>query len=160
MRHVNVVVVSCVNELSLLRGFLGCFFLGGLFSGLLLSCHIWFLSFSGFPSHDHKILCWCSSCGLEKTAHNMLLYKLKWRQCQQINSADKKIYRRIHVSKSVLRCVRWPCAGSWRRVFADAEDRCSALVEKTIEWWKKLVKEKVVQRNNGVNIHASCRSIP
>jgi hypothetical protein len=57
VRHVNVVVVSCVDELSLLRGFLGCFFLAGLFSGLLLSCHIWFLSFSGFPSHDHKILC-------------------------------------------------------------------------------------------------------
>ena len=26
-----------------------------------------------------------SSCGLEKTAHNILLYKLKFSQCQQIN---------------------------------------------------------------------------
>ena len=57
MRHVNVVVVSCVNELSLLRGLLAGLFLAALFRGLLLSCHIWFLSFSGFPSHDHKILC-------------------------------------------------------------------------------------------------------
>ena len=40
VRHLNVVVVvSCVNELSLLRGFLGCFFLAGLFGRLLLSCH-------------------------------------------------------------------------------------------------------------------------
>jgi len=29
-----------VNELSLLGGFLGRFFLAALFSGLLLSCHI------------------------------------------------------------------------------------------------------------------------
>jgi len=41
VRHLNVVVVvSCVNELSLLCGFLGRFFLGGLFRGLFLSCHI------------------------------------------------------------------------------------------------------------------------
>ena len=40
VRHLNVVVVSCVNELSLLRGFLGRFFLAALFCGLLLSCHI------------------------------------------------------------------------------------------------------------------------
>jgi len=40
VRHLNVVVVSCVNELSLLRGFLGRFFLAALFRGLLLSCHI------------------------------------------------------------------------------------------------------------------------
>jgi hypothetical protein len=40
VRHLNVVVsASCVNELSLLRGFLGCFFLAGLFGRLLLSCH-------------------------------------------------------------------------------------------------------------------------
>jgi hypothetical protein len=40
VRHLNVVVVvSGVNELSLLRGFLGCFFLAGLFGRLLLSCH-------------------------------------------------------------------------------------------------------------------------
>jgi len=40
VRHLNVVVVvSCVNELSLLRGFLGCFFLAGLFGRLLFSCH-------------------------------------------------------------------------------------------------------------------------
>ena len=38
VRHLNV--VSCVYELSLLRGFLGRFFLAALFSGLLLSCHI------------------------------------------------------------------------------------------------------------------------
>jgi hypothetical protein len=41
VRHLNVVVVvSCVNELSLLSGFLGRFFLAALFRGLLLSCHI------------------------------------------------------------------------------------------------------------------------
>ena len=41
VRHLNVVVVSCVNELSLLRGFLGRFFLSAaFFCGLLLSCHI------------------------------------------------------------------------------------------------------------------------
>ena len=40
VRHLNVVVVvSCVNELSLLSGFLGRFFLAALFCGLLLSCH-------------------------------------------------------------------------------------------------------------------------
>jgi hypothetical protein len=41
VRHLNVdVIVSCVNELSLLSGFLGRFFLAGcFFSGLLLSCH-------------------------------------------------------------------------------------------------------------------------
>lgn len=40
VRHLNVdVVVSCVNELSLLSGFLGRFFLAALFGGLLLSCH-------------------------------------------------------------------------------------------------------------------------
>jgi hypothetical protein len=41
VRHLNVVViVSCVNELSLLSGFLGRFFLGSaFFGGLLLSCH-------------------------------------------------------------------------------------------------------------------------
>ena len=41
VRHLNVVVVvvSCVNELSLLSGFLGRFFLGRLFCGFLLSCH-------------------------------------------------------------------------------------------------------------------------
>ncbi len=38
VRHLNV--VSCVNELSLLCGLLGCFFLAALFRGLLLSCHI------------------------------------------------------------------------------------------------------------------------
>src|SRR5437870_11202731 len=39
VRHLNVVVVSCVNELSLLCGFLGRFFLAALFRGFLLSCH-------------------------------------------------------------------------------------------------------------------------
>ena len=40
VRHLNVVVVvSCVNELSLLSGFLGRFFLAAFFCGLLLSCH-------------------------------------------------------------------------------------------------------------------------
>ena len=41
VRHLNVVVsVDCVNELSLLSGFLGRFFLGAaFFCGLLLSCH-------------------------------------------------------------------------------------------------------------------------
>ena len=40
VRHLNVVVVvSCVNELSLLSGFLGRFFLASLFGGLLFSCH-------------------------------------------------------------------------------------------------------------------------
>lgn len=40
VRHLNVVVVvACVKELSLLSGFLGCFFLGRLFCGFLLSCH-------------------------------------------------------------------------------------------------------------------------
>ena len=41
VRHLNVVViVSCVNELSLLSGFLGRFFLGAaFFCGLLFSCH-------------------------------------------------------------------------------------------------------------------------
>src|SRR5207237_68633 len=38
VRHLYV--VSCVNELSLLCGFLGRFFLGALFGGFLLSCHI------------------------------------------------------------------------------------------------------------------------
>ena len=38
VRHLNV--VSCVNELSLLCGFLGRFFLAALFRGFLLSCHI------------------------------------------------------------------------------------------------------------------------
>jgi hypothetical protein len=42
VRHLNVVVVvSRVNELSLLSGFLGRFFLAAaLFRGLFLSCHI------------------------------------------------------------------------------------------------------------------------
>jgi hypothetical protein len=42
VRHLNVVVVaSCVNELSLLSGFLGRFFLrAAFFGGLFLSCHI------------------------------------------------------------------------------------------------------------------------
>jgi len=42
VRHLNVVVVvSCVNELSLLSGLLGRFFLAAaLFRGLFLSCHI------------------------------------------------------------------------------------------------------------------------
>ena len=40
VRHLSVVVVSCVNELSLLRGFLRGFFLAALFRGLFLSCHI------------------------------------------------------------------------------------------------------------------------
>ena len=40
VRHLNVVVsVDCVNELSLLSGFLGRFFLARLFGGLLFSCH-------------------------------------------------------------------------------------------------------------------------
>jgi hypothetical protein len=45
VRHLNVVVsvdcsVDCVNELSLLSGFLGRFFLAGcFFGGLLFSCH-------------------------------------------------------------------------------------------------------------------------
>jgi hypothetical protein len=39
VRHLNVVVVSCVNELSLLCRLLGCFFLAALFRGLFLSCH-------------------------------------------------------------------------------------------------------------------------
>jgi hypothetical protein len=40
VRHLNVVVVvTCVNELSLLSGFLGRFFLAAFFCGLLLSCH-------------------------------------------------------------------------------------------------------------------------
>jgi hypothetical protein len=41
VRHLNVVVsVDCVNELSLLSGFLGRFFLAAcFFCGLLLSCH-------------------------------------------------------------------------------------------------------------------------
>jgi hypothetical protein len=41
VRHLNVdvVVVSCVNELSLLSGFLGRFLLAAFFRGLLLSCH-------------------------------------------------------------------------------------------------------------------------
>jgi len=39
VRHLNVVVVSCLlNELSLLSGLLAAFF-RGLFSGLLFSCH-------------------------------------------------------------------------------------------------------------------------
>jgi hypothetical protein len=48
VRHLNVVVVvvSCLNELSLLCGFLGRFFLAALFRGLLLSCHIFSCSFS------------------------------------------------------------------------------------------------------------------
>ena len=41
MRHLNVVVVSWVNELSLLSGLLrAALFLAALFRGLLLSCHI------------------------------------------------------------------------------------------------------------------------
>ena len=40
VRHLNVVVdVTCVNELSLLSGFLGRFFLAAFFCDLLLSCH-------------------------------------------------------------------------------------------------------------------------
>ena len=40
VRNLNVVVVvSGLNELSLLSGFLGCFFLASLFGGLLFSCH-------------------------------------------------------------------------------------------------------------------------
>jgi hypothetical protein len=41
VRHLNVVVVvSCLNELSLLSGFLGRFFLrAAFFCGFLFSCH-------------------------------------------------------------------------------------------------------------------------
>ena len=40
VRHLNVVVVSCLNELSLLSGLLAAFFGSAFFSGLFLSCHI------------------------------------------------------------------------------------------------------------------------
>ena len=40
VRHLNVVVVSCLNELSLLGGLLAALFRTALFRGLLLSCHI------------------------------------------------------------------------------------------------------------------------
>jgi len=42
VRHLNVVVVSCLNELSLLSGLLAALFRGALFRGLFLSCHIGF----------------------------------------------------------------------------------------------------------------------
>ena len=70
----NVVVVSCLNELSLLSGLLAAFFRTALFSGLLLSCHIVVLLLL-FQVNDHKILYFDVSCGLERTAHNILLYK-------------------------------------------------------------------------------------
>ena len=70
----NVVVVSCLNELSLLGGFLAALFGTALFRGLLLSCHIG-SSPSSFQVNDHKIMYFDVSCGLERTAHNILLYK-------------------------------------------------------------------------------------
>src|SRR5437763_13389315 len=65
--------------------FLAAFFLVAIVSFLLLS----------FQGYDHKILCCCNSCGLEKTAHNMLLYKLNSFGCQQfITSRVNYFYMR------------------------------------------------------------------
>jgi len=81
-----------VNELSLLRGLLLAA-LFGLFSGLLLSCHIFYSPFQ-VRGRYHKMLCCCVSCGLEKTAHNMLLYKLNYHPCQQfITRGVKNLWR-------------------------------------------------------------------
>ena len=81
-------VAPLMNELSLLRGllFAASFFL----RSLLLSCHIVLLLY--FSGYDHKILCSSSSCGLEKTAHNMLLYKLKLITCQHFITLQVKYF--------------------------------------------------------------------
>ena len=85
-----------VNELSLfLRGFL---FASLLLGCLLLSCHIVLLLSCGY---DHKILYSRNSCGLEKTAHNILLYKLKLHPCQQLIAQARKYFQ----SASVTDCV-------------------------------------------------------
>src|SRR5712692_3527631 len=77
-----------MNELSLLRGFL--FAASFLFRSLLLSCHIVLLLY--FSGYDHKILCLGSSCGLEKTAHNILLYKLNSIRCQYFITFKRKYF--------------------------------------------------------------------
>jgi len=80
-------VAPLMNELSLLGGFL---FAALLFRSLLLSCHIVLLLY--FSGYDRKILCSSSSCGLEKTAHNMLLYKLKLIRCQYFITSEVKYF--------------------------------------------------------------------
>jgi len=43
-------------------------------------------------------MCSYNSCGLEKTAHNILLYKLKFRPCQHfITDGDKLFLQRVGV---------------------------------------------------------------
>jgi hypothetical protein len=39
------------------------------------------------------MLCFCVSCGLEKTAHNILLYKLNCQACQQFITRAVKYFR-------------------------------------------------------------------
>ena len=81
-------VAPLVNELSL---FLRCLLFASLFLGcLLLSCHIVLLLSCGY---DHKILCSRNSCGLEKTAHNILLYKLNSHCCQQFITCSVNYFR-------------------------------------------------------------------
>jgi hypothetical protein len=51
-------------------------------------------SFLVFLGYDHKIMCCCNSCGLEKTAHNMLLYKLNSHACQQFITCELNYFAR------------------------------------------------------------------
>jgi hypothetical protein len=68
-----------------LAAFLAPFFLPPFFAAFFLVAILSFLLLE--LSYDHKMLCCCSSCGQEKTAHNMLLYKLNSQPCQQFITA-------------------------------------------------------------------------
>jgi hypothetical protein len=63
--------------------FLAAFFLVAILSFLLLS----------FQGYDHNMLYCFSSCGLEKTAHNILLYKLNSHCCQQFITCSVNYFR-------------------------------------------------------------------
>jgi len=78
------------------------FFLPPFFAAFFLVAILSFLLLS--QGEDHKMLCCCSSCGQEKTAHNMLLYKLNSKACQQfITAAMKKLLRIVLWKESSTR---------------------------------------------------------
>jgi len=66
------------------------FFLPPFFAAFFLVAILSFLLLS--QGEDHKMLCCCSSCGQEKTAHNMLLYKLNSKACQQFITVRAKYF--------------------------------------------------------------------
>src|SRR5438105_4702491 len=67
--------------------FLAAFFLPPFFAAFFLVAILVVLLLK-FQSDDHKMLCCFVSCGLENTAHNILLYKLNSHACQQFNSKN------------------------------------------------------------------------